>query len=205
MIRVRTLRRNETNVNMLSESRTVHERFESWKGTDKVSKSWREYEARQNEDTIKLYKKLGWKLIAITRDNKRPVKGVKWSERTLTYNNALTLLNKKMNLAVKLDDSNLTVADIDDNKVPISLKPCVDRTISVITKSNHYHIYFNYDADYDKSDLNKLSTRLNVSKTMWRGLPNKSQYTLVPLSCVDKRYYEFVGSNSLMNLSELMG
>jgi hypothetical protein len=189
----------------LSESRTIHDRFEAWKGTDKVSKSWREAEDRKNSDTIKLYERLDWKLMAIARGNKHPVSGVKWSERTLTYPNAKKLMDEKMNLAVKLDESNLTVADIDNNIIPPSLKPYMNETISVITKSSHYHIYFNCDADYDKSDLNRLSAKLSVSKTLWRGLPNKSQYTLVPLSCVDGRYYEFIGSSSLMNLSELIG
>ena len=189
---------------ILSESRTAHDRFEAWKGTDKISKSWGDYEDKQKKALIKLYERLRWKLIAISYNNKLPVKGVKWKERTLTYDNALTLLNKKMNLAVKLDASNLTVADIDSNIIPNSLKPYVNETISVITKSSHYHIYFNYDEPYSKSDLNKLSIKLGVPKTLWRGLPNKSQYTLVPLSCINKKYYEFIGNYNLMNLSELV-
>jgi hypothetical protein len=178
--------------------------FEAWKGTDKVSKSWREYAEKQNQATVKLYEKLNWKLIAISHNSKLPVKGVKWKERTLTYDNALMLLNENINLAVKLDVSNLIVADIDSNVIPNSLKPYIDKTISVITKSSHFHIYFNYDKPYNKSDLNKLSIKLGISKTLWRGLPNKSQYTLVPLSCVDKKYYEFIGNKNLMNLSELV-
>jgi len=188
---------------MLYNSRTIHDRFEAWKGTDKISKSWSEYMSKQNRDTIKMYERLNWRLTAISYDSKLPVKGVKWKDRILTYNNALILMNKKMNLAVKLDESNLIVADIDDNKIPSGLMPYVDETISVITRSSHFHIYFNYDEPYDRNDLNKLSAKLKIPKTTWRGLPNKSQYTLVPLSCVDKKYYEFISDNNLMDISEL--
>jgi hypothetical protein len=190
---------------MLTESRTLNQQFEAWKGTDKVSKSWGEYWDNHVRDTIKIYEKLNWSLICLSWNTKTPVKGVHWAKRTLEYKDAYTLMMKKMNLGINLYNSQLIVADIDDNKIPTGLVPFINKTMSAITTSSHYHIYFDYDIDLSKEKLNKLALELGYEKPeLWRGGNNKAQYTVIPLSMVNKKYYEWIYSDNLMSLSELM-
>lgn len=188
----------------MSKSRTINECFEAWKGTDKISKSWGEYWDRHLKETIDIYEKLDWKLICLGHDSKLPVSGVHWNVRSLTYPNALTLIRKKMNLGVDLSKSKLIVADIDENVIPSGLEPFINRTMSAITTSSHFHIYFKYDNFASKEALSKLASDLGGKNYLWRGCPNKSQYTVLPPSCVDKKYYEWLNASELMNLSKLM-
>ena len=161
---------------------------------------WREYWDNQLTEHVRLYEKLGWKLICLDYDSKIPVKGVNWTRRSLTYENALILFKKKMNIGLNLFASKLIVAEIDGRIIPDLLKPFFRKTMTALTPRG-YHIYFKYDTEIDG--------RMLPFKELWRGCPNKSQYTVLPLSHVSSekhgyhmRYYEWLSKDRLMKFSD---
>ncbi len=186
----------------LRDSRTVGDIFQAWKHTN-PNTDWRTYWDSQLKACVDLYEKYDWKLLCILHGSKMPVKGVRWTQRDLTYENALILFQKKMNIAVNLKKSRLIVADCDDRDIPENMKPYFYKTISVISPHG-YHLYFNYDFEVDDETLHELCMTFN-KPNLFRGGKNAPQYVLVPLSCADKKYYEFINTSSLMDFSEFIG
>jgi hypothetical protein len=186
---------------LANDSRTIEDIFQAWKRTN-PNTNWRTHWDNQLKDCVDLFEKLNWKLLCISRGGKRPVKGVKWTERDLTYDNALILLQKKMNLAVNLKKSKLIIADCDDRNIPSKLMPYFYKTISVISPHG-YHLYFSYDIEVDNETLHELCVVFN-KPNLFRGGKNQPQYVLVPLSCVTKKYYEFINTSNLMDFSKFI-
>jgi hypothetical protein len=190
-----------------TDSRTKHEIFEAWKLTDDAKRrKFEPYWNNQLEDCIGFYEKNDWKLLCLGRNSKTPVAGVKWKEREpLTYDNALTLISAKkpMNLGVNLKKSGLIVADCDDRNIPDSLMPYFFKTTSVISPRG-YHLYFRNDIKVSESDETRNALCDSFKKpNLFRG-GESLQYTAVPLSCVDGKYYEFINMASPMNISEFI-
>jgi hypothetical protein len=187
-------------------SRTKNEIFKAWKLTDdSKDRRFTEYWHEQLNDCVDFYEKMGFKLLCCGWNNKIPVRGVHWAERELTYENALTLLKKRMNIAVNLNHSGLITAELDEEAIPYAfdkLRPYFFRTLSV--KSPHgYHLHFHYDRIFSKKTLDKLDDAFGV-EALFRG-GSYNQFALVPLSCVDGRVYEFINKTSdLMPFSRLV-
>jgi hypothetical protein len=188
---------------MLTESRTQHEIFEAWK-TTKPNIKWVDYKEKYYNSLVELYKKNNWSLIDIVKNQKVPLANKSWVDKGISYNTALNRIKMGFNIGVNLYKSNLIVADIDDNIIPDKLIPYVYKTMSAITKSSHYHIYFIYDREYKKSKLDKLAESIGYPN-LWRGKPNKPQYTVIPPSFVDNKFYEWIYIDKLMGISELIG
>lgn len=186
---------------IINDSRTITDIFQAWKLTNPET-DWRTYWDNQLRACIDLYKEYGWKLLCIGKNAKIPVRGVKWTKRDLTYDNALTLLQKRMNIAVNLKKSKLIIADCDDRDIPDNLAQYFYRTISVISPHG-YHLYFRYDREVDNETPHRLCVAFD-KPNLFRGGKNQSQYVLLPLSCVDKKYYEFINTSNLMDFSEFV-
>jgi hypothetical protein len=107
-----------------------------------------------------------------------------------------------MNLAANLKKSKLIIADYDDRDIPDNLLEYFYRTIAVISLHG-YHLYFNYDIEVGDEDLSELC-RIFHKPNLFRGGKNRPQYVLVPLSCVKKKYYEFINASNLMDFSKFM-
>jgi hypothetical protein len=204
-----TMPRKRSNTNLLrvipTDSRTKAEMFQAWRPTWKLANpviNWATYWNNQLKSCVDFYEEYGWKLLCIAKDKKIPVKGVRWAERDLTYENALTLIRKGMNLAANLKKSRLIVADLDDRNIPAELEPYFHRTISVISPHG-YHIYFRYDIDVDEETLDALC-QVFGKEELFRGGRNRPQFVLVPLSCVEGKHYEFINKSPLMDFSELL-
>lgn len=183
--------------------RTEDEIFRSWKAS-KPSTSWREYWKTHLRDHIRLYEKLGWKLICLGYDSKIPVKDVHWQLRNLSYENAYTLFSKKMNIGVNLTASKLIVIDVDSRTIPLEFTPFLEKKETMSAVSPHgYHIYFEYDVN--EQEFAELAKNLNISVSMFRGGNNRSQYTVLPPSHVERKYYEWLCTDRLMKFSECSG
>lgn len=184
-----------------TDSRTKGEMFQAWKRTN-PNTDWRTHWDEQLKGCVDLFEKYGFKLLCIARNRKIPVKGVRWHERDLSYDNALILLRKGMNIAVNLKKSGLIIADCDDRNIPSNLMPYFYRTISVVSPHG-YHLYFRYDTEADDETLHELCNAFD-KPNLFRGGKNRPQYVLVPLSCVDGKHYEFINASSLMDFSEFI-
>jgi hypothetical protein len=172
-------------------SRTIHNIFISVER--KLNTRWTEYWDNQLKASVEVCEKFNFKLIGISHNSKIPVKGVIWTDRDLSYENAYILLKKKMNIGVNLLKSKLIVADIDEHIMPVGLEPfAMNRTLCVISPHG-YHVYFYFDTpDIDNDFLINLADKLGGTSNMWRGGINKAQYVLLPLSCVDTKLYEWL-------------
>lgn len=190
-------------------SPTPHDLFVEWKSTSPKT-TWTEHLNSLHHEHVEMYEKLEWKLLCCGYDSKEPVKDVKWNERTLSYDNALILFTKKMNIAVNLKKSGLIVAEIDDRNVPPYLKQFMDKTITTMTPRG-YHIFFKYDVNFNKNQLIMKLRKINLDYTMFRGCPNSGQYVLLPLSHVSNekhgyhmRCYKFIFKDRLMDFSKII-
>lgn len=190
-------------------SRSQDEIFQEWKKSpDSKIQKWREYWEEQLFKHVELYRKLNWKLICLGYDSKIPVKGVHWTKQSLSYENALHLFRDKMNIGLDLFKSNLIVFEIDDIKIPEFLKGFMDKTMTVRSPRG-FHVYFNFNKKIVRGMLD------DKFKGLWRGCPNDSQYTVLPLSHVSKvdevsgkeiyhhKYYEWIFKDTLLDISEV--
>jgi hypothetical protein len=186
--------------------------FNDWKTTNPTI-NWREYWYGLLKQHIELYRKLDFQLICLKSRDKRPVKGVHWDQRTLTYENALILMSEKMNLGVNLAKSELMVIDWDTRRLHQDLIQFLDLTMSAITPRG-WHIYFKRDKIYENEQFDKVRDIVSGKGDMFRG-GLEPQYTLVPLSLVTPKgkygddigpakCYEWVNMKELKPFSSFM-
>jgi hypothetical protein len=188
------------------DSRTKNEIFQTDYQKFKDKMTWKLYWCKQWMDCIDFYKEMGFQLLATGWQSKNPLKGVHYEVRDLSYPNALGLgFESRLNIGVKLMQSGLIVADLDEEHIPIAydkLEPYFFRTLSVKSPSG-FHVYFRCDHSFNENLLKRMDDAFGV-RLFFRGrLAN--HYVLVPLSCVENKVYEFINKTpNLMPFSELV-
>ena len=198
-------------MNIPIKSRTLNEVFQEWKNSP-LSKltTWRVYWENYIKEMIEIYKKYNWWMIKIIPNDKKAI--YKWSIIKIDYDELFELINKKYNIGVNLNKSRLISVDIDSNEIPPKLRPLFESTYSVITKSSHYHLYFEQDIKLSDTVEKRLRNKLfdykfknkNDHIELRGGAYELNMLNVLPPSYIDKRYYEFINRNRLMPLSELM-
>jgi len=122
-------------------------------------------EADSLDDILSLYEKLGFDLVPVKRNDKRPIE-MDWTNKH--HKDKVEwkqwIVDTGLNIGCKTGAvSNVLVVDVDTKEVNPELKALLDKnsTLMQITKKG-FHYFYKYDPDFPKTRINDLKTDIET-------------------------------------------